>query len=840
MRHSLFHPVRLGWNMLRRDGRAGELRLLLAALIVAVASVSSVGFFIDRIRGALERDAAQLLGADLVVVTDHAPQAKLKTEAARFGLSVSENVSFPSMTLAGDGDAARTQLASIKAVTTGYPLRGSLRVASQPGEEDEPTRDLPALGTVWVDPQLLSLLEIRIGDKVQLGDATFRVTKLIMVEPDRGMNFVNIAPRILMRSEDLLLTGLVTEGSRLSYRLLVAGEPEPVARYSAWLKTNLDRGQRLESLQSGRPEMRQTLDRAEQFLSLVALLSALIAAVAVALAARRFMLRHLDGCAVMRCLGATQRDIARGFAVEFLLLAVIGAALGCAVGYAGHWVLVQVLGNLVTSQLPAPSALPGLQGFAAGVLLLLGFALPPLANLHNVPPARVLRRDIGAVRTRSVAGYALGAIAFSALLLWFSRDLKLGALTGGGFAAGFALFSLVAWLGVRLLMPLRRMGGSGKSGVTWRFALAAVARRQGPTVAQIVAVAIGLMALLLLAVTRGDLVDGWRKATPPDAPNRFVINIQSYQSQPVAERLKKAGIPQAILYPMVRGRLVAVNGKPVKVEDYGDDRAKRLVDREFNLSYMDKLPSHNRLVQGKWFAPEAHEVSMEDGIMKSLQLKLGDELVWEVGGQQTKTRITSVREVEWDSMKVNFFAIVSPAALREMPQTWITAFHLPRGKEGFANELVRDYPNLTVIDTGAILRQVQAVLEQVITAVQFLFIFTLIAGIVVLYAALASSRDERMREAGLLRALGASRAQLSRAQLIELAAIGALAGLLAAIGATVVGWILAKYAFNFTWQGNPWVVLWGLGGGLASALAGGWIGLRGVLRTPPLATLREA
>lgn len=827
--------------MLQRDGRAGELRLLLAALVVAVASVTSVGFLVDRIRGALERDAAQLLGADIVVASDHAPQAALREEATRLGLAVSENVIFPSMTLAGSGDEARTQLAAVKAVALNYPLRGTLRVAAAPGQEDEPTREVPARGAVWVDPQLLSLLEIKVGDLLQLGDASFRVTRLIMLEPDRGMNFVNIAPRVLMRSEDLPLTGLVTQGSRVSYRLLVAGDQEAVKRYAAWLPAHLERGQRLESLQSGRPEMRQTLDRAEQFLSLVALLSALIASVAVALAARRFMLRHLDGCAVMRCLGATQRDISRAFTVEFFLLAVLGAALGCIVGFVGHWVLIQALAGLVSSQLPAPSFLPALQGFAAGVLLLLGFALPPLANLHNVPPARVLRRDMQAVRSRSALGYVFGLAAFAALLLWFSHDLTLGLLTGGGFIAGFALFALVAWLGVRLLMPLRRMAGSmGTAGVTWRFALAAVARRQGPTVAQIVAVAIGLMALLLLAVTRGDLVDGWRKATPPDAPNRFIINIQPDQAAPLAGRLRREGVANAELYPMVRGRLVAVNGKPVRVEDYEDDRARRLVDREFNLSYMQNLPGHNRILQGQWFQGRSNEVSIEEGIMKSLRLKVGDELAWEVGGRQTLTRITSVRKVEWDSMRVNFFAIVSPANLRDMPQTMITAFHLPRGKEELTNQLVREYPNFTVIDTGAILRQVQSVLDQVIGAVQFLFVFTLVAGIVVLYAALASSRDERMREAGLLRALGASRAQLSRAQLIELGAIGALAGLLAAGGATAVGWMLAKYAFNFRWQGDPWVLAWGLAGGIACALVGGCIGLHGVLRTPPLATLREA
>lgn len=824
------------WRMTVRDWRAGELRLLALALVVAVASVASVGFLADRIRLALERDAAQLLGGDLVLVSD-APISEIQREqAARLGLEVTETLQFPSMAAAGTGDALRSQLTALKAVQQGYPLRGRLRVADGPAMPDEVAWDIPARGAVWVDPQLLSLLEVRVGDELQLGDKRFRIERVIAVEPDRGMNFINVAPRVMMRADDLDGTGLVTFGSRISYRLLVAGQPAQVREYADWLQARLERGQRVETLESGRPEMRRTIDRAQHFLSLVALLAALVAAVAVALAARRFTLRHFDSVAVMRCLGATQSALTRLFALEFLIIALGAAAAGSLLGYVAHQGLIAALGGLIATDLPAATLLPAVQGFLAGVWLLLGFALPPLAQLRHVSPVRVLRRETGVAPARTAVGYGIGALGFALLLLWFARDLKLGAMVAGGFLAGFALFCGLAWLGVRWLEPLRQWQ---RGPVALRFALAGVVRRRGATVAQICALAVGLMALLLLSITRGDLVDGWRQAAPPDAPNRFLINIQPDQREAVGQRLADAGLGETELYPMVRGRLLEINGRAVGPADYEDERARRLVDREFNLSYMDEMPGHNRVVAGRWLDPSAAELSMEEGIAQTLGVKLGDTLRFDVAGNAVEVTVTGLRAVDWDSMRVNFFAILSPAVLRDMPQSWITALHLPEDKADLSSALIREFPNLTIFDTGAILRQVQGVLDQVVAAVQFLFLFTLAAGCLVLYAALASTRDERVREAGLLRALGATRRQLSAAQWLELGAIGGAAGLLAAGGASAIAWLLARFVFKFALASNPWVWVAGVSVGVVCAWAGGWMGLRGVLRHPPLATLRE-
>ncbi|MBJ7309128.1 ABC transporter permease [Rugamonas sp. CCM 8940] len=859
-------------RMTARDWRAGQLRFLLVALTVAVAALSAANFFIDRLRSGLERDAHQLLGADLVVNADQPLPAAWRAEALRRGLRLSDTATFPSMAQAGAGEQSRGLLASVKAVGAGYPLRGTLKTTTDAARAEqslgEAAGGIPAPGTVWVDAGLLSGLRIALGGQLRLGDASFTVTRLIAAEPDRGASFMNFAPRLMLSLADLASTGLQQPGARLTHRLLLAAPADQaaggVAAYEQWLQAGIRagavKGVRIDSLESGRPEMRATLERADRFLSLVGLLSAMLAAVAVAMAARRFMLRHLDACAMLRCLGLTQNQVARMYLIEFTLVGLAGSVLGVALGFAGHYVLLEVLGKLVSADLPAPSLLPALQGVATGMLLLVGFALPPVLQLRNVPHNRVIRREQDAPRPLALATYGLGLASFVVLLLWQAGDARLALATALGFLAAFGLFALAGWLA---LAALKRARGAIDN-QSWRFAVTSLQRRPGATVVQIVSLALGLMALLLLTVVRGDLMTAWRKATPADAPNRFIINIQPEQKAAIAARLERAGVRGAPLYPMIRGRLTALNGAAVTATTYADERARNLAEREFNLSTMASMQAENKIVAGRWFgaggdsaaaapaglamaeaaaavpAEAQAEASVEEGIAKTLRLKLGDSMRFDIAGQTVEARITSLRKLEWGSMRVNFFVIINPAAMAGMPQTWITAFHLPRQRGAEMDALTRDYPNLTIVDVGGVLRQVQAVLDQVVTAVEFLFAFTLASGLLVLYAALMGSQDERSREAGLLRALGATRRQLSRAQLIEFALVGALAGLLAASGAAAMGWGLATYQFQFAWSFEPTVWLIGLAAGALCAIAGGWLGLRNVLRQPPLQTLREA
>jgi putative ABC transport system permease protein len=844
--------LRLALKMTGRDWRAGQLRFLLVALIVAVAALSAVGFFVDRLRNGLNRDAHQLLGADLVINADQPLAPAWRAEAARRGLSMAETVVFPSMAQTGEGDASLSQLASIKAVSPRYPLRGQVKLNTDALQAADSvgtaTAAIPAPGTVWVDPAILASLKAKLGDNVKLGDKTFRITEFIAVEPDRGAAFLSFAPRVMLSLGDLAATALVQDGSRVTYRLLLAAGPGPdqgtaVADFQAWIeaqiKQNNVKGVRLDSLETGRPEMQSTLERADHFLSLVGLLSAMLAAVAVAMAARRFMLRHLDACAMLRCLGLTQNQVTAMYLIEFLLVGLAGSIIGVAVGFAGHYVLLELLGRLVQNDLPPVSLLPALQGVVTGLILLIGFALPPILQLRGVPHNRVIRREQDAPRPLALATYGLGVVAFVVLLLWQAGDVRLALLTAGGFLGGLAVFALVGWLGLKSLKSLR----GAIDHQSWRFAVTSLQRRPGATVIQVVSLALGLMALLLLTVVRGDLMSAWRDATPPDAPNRFIINIMPEQKDAIAARIHAAGVAEAPLYPMIRGRLTAVNGAPVTAATYTEDRAKSLSDREFNLSTMTHMQAGNKLVAGAWFGDKANaapEASVEAGIAKTLHWQLGDKVRFDIAGQAVEATITSLRKLEWGSLKVNFFVILNPAAMANTPQTWITAFHLEPAQAGLGNALTRDYPNLTVIDIGGVLRQIQAVLDQVVLAVQFLFAFTLASGLLVLYAALMGSQDERTREAALLRALGATRRQLSQAQLIEFLLVGALAGLLAATGAAAMGWALATYQFKFDWHFDVAVWLVGLVAGALCAIGGGWLGLRSVLRQPPLQTLREA
>ncbi len=831
----LLHALR----MTRRDWRAGELRFLLLALLIAVAALSAVGFFADRMNRALTRDAAQLLGADLVIRSDRPVDATWRARAGREGLTLGETISFPSMAVTGKAGQEDTRLVAVKAVSANYPLRGELML-ERDGRQ-QPVRGAPAAGTAWVDPAFLATRQVRPGDWLELGERRLRIDAVIALEKDRGAGFMNFAPRVMIGLDDLAATGLVRAGSRVTYRLQLAGDTAAIKRFSDWLAPQLKdgevRGVQLESLEAGRPEMRTTLERARQFLSLVGLLTAMLAALAIALAARRFMQRHVDAVAMLRCLGLPQAAVIQIYALEFLLVGLAGGVLGALAGFGAHFLLLQWLGPLVAIELPAPGVLPLLQGIATGLLLLIGFALPPVLQLRNVPHNQVIRREQPPPQAFTLAGYLIALSSFVALLVWQAGDVKLGLLTSAGFAAALVVSVLVAWGALRALRWLR----APLHWPAWRFAQDSMRRRPASSALQIVSLALGLMALLLLTVVRDDLLAAWQQSAPPDAPNHFVINIQPEQREPLARLLDAHGVNDARLYPMIRGRLVQVGERRIGPESYTEDRAQRLVEREFNLSTMADLPAHNRIVEGRWFGdrPAGGEASVEQGLAETLKLKLGDRLRFDVAGVPVDAKITSLRKLDWGSMQVNFFVILDPSLSAALPTTWITAFHLPATQSGLVNRMVRDYPNLTVVDVGAMLAQVRDVIGQVVSAVEFLFLFTLSAGVLVLAAALRVSQHERAHEAALLRALGATRAQLSRAQWIECVLVGACAGVLAATGSSLVGWVLARQVFDFAWTFSPLAWLAGPALGIACALAGGWFGLNSVLSRPPILTLRE-
>ena len=833
----------LGWRQLIRDFRAGELRLLVLAVTLAVGALTAVGFFADRINGGLARDARQLLGGDAIVVSDLPAPPEFEAKARALGLATATTANFPSMGRAPDAKGGATRLVSVKAVSDAYPLRGKIRLREAAGARGAGVGQAPARGTAWVDAAVLDSLGLKVGDPLLLGDATLTLANVIVIEPDRGAGFASFAPRVMLNAADLDATGLVQPASRVTYRLAVAaaeGGDARVAEFVAWaeaeVKAKALRGLRIESLATGRPEMRQTLDRAEKFLNLVALLAALLAAVAVAIASRDFASRHLDDCAMLRVLGLPQRTIALQYFIEFALVGMIASVAGLVLGFAVHYVFILLLSGLVEAALPPPSAWPALFGAGVGFTLLFAFGLPPVLQLARVPPLRVIRRDIGAPKPASIAVLAAGTLGFAALLLAVASDLKLGLIAVGGFAGAVCVFALLSWLALALLRRSVPEAGAPRWLV---LATRQIAARPAFAVLQVSALAVGLLALVLLVLLRTDLISSWRAATPKDAPNRFVINVQPPQADAFRKKLADSGVARYDWFPMIRGRLVAIDGKAVVPEQFVEDRAKRLVEREFNLSHAVDLPAHNTVEKGKWTANEAGGLSVEDGLAATLGLKLGDTLRFDLGGQVAEGRITSLRKVDWSSMRVNFFVLFPTATVPDAPVSYIAAFRAP-ATAGFDNAVSRDFPNITSIDVSASIAQIQGVLDQVVRAVEFLFGFTLAAGLVVLFAAVSATREARAREFAVMRALGASSRLLAQVQRAELLGIGALAGVLASVAAIAVSWALARYVFEFSWNPSPLVPFAGGVAGALLALAAGWWGLREVLTRPVVQTLRQA
>ncbi len=826
-----------------RDARAGELRLLIVGVALAVAAVSAVALLGDRLERGLSRDAAQLIGGDLVVAADRPASDDWKRRVAALGLQQSHSAAFPSMVRGREqgADGAPTRLVSIKAVDAAYPLRGKVLLT------DGRLVGAPEPGTVWADQQVIDSLGVQTGERIGVGELQLRVAGLIQTEPDRGAGFLAFAPRVMLNIADLEATGLIQPASRVGYRLAVASRVSNAAQNAALqtlsteLKAHLAKGEwrgaRLETLQSGRPELRQTLERGERFLSLVALLAALLSSVAVALAARDFAVRHVDETAMLRVLGQRSGRVGAVYAAEFLLAGLGASLLGLLAGYALHALLLSLLAGLLAVELPAAGPLPYGLGLGLGLSLLVAFGLPPVLRLAKVPPLRVLRRDAEPTGRGAWLALIAGAGGAGVLLMAVARDLTLGLLTLGGFVLAGLLLVGLAW-GVVLLLP--RLVGRGP--IWLRLAARQLGSRPGLAAAQVAALGLGLLALALLTLVRTDLMDSWRVATPDRGPDRFVVNLLPDQGDEFQRLLREAGSEPLDWHPMFRGRLVSLNGQPVTEIKFATGRAQRLVEREFNLSHGAASPTHNQDRGGSWTAASSG-LSVEQGLAEELGLKLGDELGFDVAGTVISAKVAHLRAVDWSSMRVNFFVIFQRAQMPEVPSTWIATYRAPK-PEGAAAQLDRrlaaSFPNATLVDVSAQIAQVQGVLNQVSQAVQLLFSFTLAAGLVVLIGAMTATREARMREAAVWRAIGADSGLLARVQRAELLLLGGLAGLLAGLLALGIGALLAREVFQFSWTPQPWVPLGVLLGGALLAWAAGWWGLRGVLTRPVVQTLREA
>jgi putative ABC transport system permease protein len=820
-------------RLLARDWRAGELRILVGALVIAVAASTAIGFFTDRLGRGMVNQSADFLGADLALVSPRPVDPAWLQQAQQSGLEVSETLEFASVLVAGEA----LQLSSVKAVSAGFPLRGKLRTAPAPFETDQPTTDIPLPGEAWAAPRLLNRLGIRVGDRVEVGELTLTVSRVLTFEPGQVGDVFGVSPRVLINFADVAATRVVQPGSRLSYQYLFAGPERSVARYRSWLEGRLGPSHELLGVREGRRAVGTALERAERFLGLSILAAIVLAGVAIAMAARRYSERHFDMSAMLRCLGASQRDLIGLYLPQLLLVGVLGSAAGCLFGWLAQHGLLYLLAEILPVAPSGTRLWPVLAGFATGLVILAGFALPPVMRLRGVPPLRVLRRELLPLPSRAwlVYGAALSAVV---ILMWRYTEnawLTLAVLAGGAAAA-----VLLGLLGFGLLAIGSRL--NTRVGVAWRFGLNNLWRRTRTSVSQILAFGLTLMAMAVIALVRTDLLTTWQSQLPENVPNHFAINILPERVDAVGEFLRSQGLRTSQLYPMVRGRMVSINDQAVREAVSKEARADNALNRELNLTWTMQLQEDNAIVRGRWWRPADTSqalVSVEAKLAERLGIRLGDVLGFTVGDQGFSAEVASIRSVQWDSFRPNFYMVFPPGVIEHFAATYMTSFYLPATDKAVLIELVSRFPAVTVLELDLIISQVERIFRQVTLAVEYVLIFVLLAGFAVLFAALQASLDDRLYEGALLRALGASRKQLRAGHLAEFAGLGILAGLVAAIGTECLAWVLYSevmhldYSFKWpVWLAAP------LTGAVLIGAAGYW-GTRAVVEHSPLLLLRE-
>jgi putative ABC transport system permease protein len=818
---------------LKRDWYSGELRLIGISIIIAVACLTSVSFFTDRVSRATEQQATELLAADLVLISSSSIANEYINKATDSGLTYSLNESFRSVVVKDE----KLELAEVKAVDGNYPIRGRLRISDTLFGKELETNTIPEAGSVWIDSRLMQVLQVNIGDTVNLGSSRLIVSKILTHEPDRGGDLFNIAPRLLMNRNDLQETGLILPGSRVQYRLLLGGNSDSINHYREQIIIDGNDNIRIQGIKDARPEIKTALERAEQFLGLAALVSIALAGLAIAMSAQRYATRHYDNCAIMRCLGLQQKQIFQIYLYQLIILGVLCSLVGCGIGFIAQEGLNKLMVGMTQNNLPNPTLKPVFSGILAGLITVLAFALPQLTHLKTVSPLRVLRRDLNPVPLNNYVIYLVAVFALVLLSPWQSGSIKLTIYTIIGLLATAIVLAISSKFILKLLRRLQP-----KLKLAARYGLANVTRRSNQSTIQIIGIGIGITVMLLLTLIRTDLLESWKNRLPDEAPNYFLINIQPDQIDNVRSFLSDKLDKNISLYPMIRGRLVKMNDEPVDIDNYKDPRAKRLATREFNLSYAETMQQDNRLTTGSWWTNEIVDknyFSVEEGIAETLGIKQGDQLTYVIAGEEIKGEVINLRWVEWDSFNVNFFVVSNPEALSSYPSTFISSFYIPDSKRQILIELVKQFPSITILDLDAILKQVRIIMEQVVRAIEFVFGFTLLTGLTVLFAAIQSTHDERTRETAVMSALGARRKQIVSGLFAEFLFLGLVTGILSALAATIIELVLAEYVFKIDIVINP--LIWIIAPTVCCFIIifTGLFGTRHVLRTSPMNVLRK-
>lgn len=822
---------KLALRLLKRDGRSGELTLLVLALLIAVASATTISLFADRLQRTLTFQAAEFLAGDLVLASSTPVDDSWLQHAETVGLAQSQTTEFSSVLLENE----QMLLASIKAVSQAYPLRGFLKVQDSDAAAERVVYQGPEPGMAWVETRVLSALHLNLGDTLIVGEKSLLVQSVLSYEPDKRGDFYSFSPRVMINQADLAATGVIQPGSHVHYFYQFSGADGELAAFKNDLKTQLNPSQRIMDIHEDRPDLGSALQRAERYLGLSSIVVILIAGVAIAMAAGRYTERHFNASALLRCLGCKQTEIIWLYAVQFLVLGVVASAAGCLLGWLGQMGLFYILKPLLPQQLANPGLLSIVFGFITGMAILLGFALPPLLRLQRVSPLRVLRRELEPMPTKAWLIYGL-AIAVMSVLIWrYSNDWQ---MTVSILGVGLVVLLLLGLLIAGLLQFSRRL--LPHLGVTWRFGVQGLMRNNRASVSQILAFSITLAAMSLSLTVRSDLIDQWQAQLPDHAPNHFALNIIPEHQQAFKHDLQQAGIGSSEFYPVVRGRLVAINDEAVQKRVSKDSRGEAATQRELSLTWAQAIPDDNVITNGKsWAENEPGLVSVEQKLADNLNIKLGDMLIFTVGSAQVSARVANLRSLQWDTMKPNFYMIFSPGTLDDFPATYLTSFYLPDTGKSLLNQLLKTYPATTILEVDQILKQFKTILKQLTQAVNLLLYFALSAGFVVLFAAVYATLDNRIHEGALMRTLGARRGWLRKTHLIEFGLLGAVAGLLAATISQAILYVLYSQVMHIPFQVavSTWLFLPIIGAVLVG-IAGFW-GVREVVNQSPMRVLRR-
>ncbi len=823
--------TRLALKLLFRDWRSGELTILAAALFIAVTAMTTVTLLGDRLNRTMTLQAAAFLGADLSVSGHLPPPAEWSAEAVRLGLQAVETVEFSSVLVENE----ELLLVGVKAVPAGYPLRGALTTRAQPDSPAAETHEIPAPGEAWIEPQVLTALKLTLGSTVTVGEKALRLTRLIADEPDRRGDLYSLSPRIIINRADLAATGVIQPGSHVHHYALFSGQPAALQQLKNWLKPRLQTGQRIADLNEDRPELGKAIVRAERYLGLASIAVALIAGVAIAMSARRYTERHFDLMAILKCLGASEREVLALAGLQFLFTGIFVTTLGSLAGWGLQAGIIHLAGTLLPHTLAPPGWTAWLLGGSAGLLLLFGFALPPILRLKRLPPLRVLRRDLEPLPSSALMVYGLAALTVT-LLLWRHTGEWQITLTvlgvSGLLIAAFAMVGLSLLKLGRWLMPYAPLAV--------RLGLQHLTRRPRHGVTQILAFSLTLAAMLIITLVRTELIQQWRQQIPVDAPNHFALNLFDADLPAFRAFLEREALHGSAIYPIVRGRLVTVNGQAVSERIGQDARAEGAINRELSLTWATTLPPDNRVIAGQWPDPgPGAGVSMEQDLAVRLGVNIGDRLAFTIAGQPLEARVSSLRSVRWDNMTPNFYMIFSPGVLDGYPHSWLTSFHAAPAQTAALTRLMKAFPGLTLLDIGKLIGQFQAILQQLSLAIEFILALALAAGFTVLFATIRATLDERLHEDTLLRVMGASNRLLRGAQWVEFAALGFMSGMLSALITEAIAWLVYRKMLDLAWRPHGWVwVATPLLGALAVGGAGYW-NARGVLRISPMRVLRE-